>query len=268
MRVRGTQAVEQHRTRRSYTGALAEEWKDATRDRARAVPRGRPQESVRYRGDGCEYRVGAAATLPAAAAAATRPVAAAARPAAAASRFGYEANFELGSFPGAGLCDLAPASAPTLAQRFDAGCRILPEGLLKKTHWNGQYGIAVETPDDVVADGRVYVDLGDGRTLAFRVERVEACPIFGEGAKVELCCLSGAQSEDNGERGVVVDSDERGLLKVLLLDGRSVFARSVNLRSIPRDKPRRPINTSTTRRSITSADEEVQQRRHGGPDEL
>ena len=55
----------------------------------------------------------------------------------------------------------------------------------------------METPDDVVADGRVYVDLGDGRT-PFRVRRVEACPIFGEGAKVELCCLSGAQSEDNG----------------------------------------------------------------------
>ena len=51
----------------------------------------------------------------------------------------------------------------------------------------------------------------------------------------------------------MVGSNERGLLKVNLLDGGSGFARSVNLRSIPRDQPHRPINTSTTLASPSQA---------------
>ena len=159
----------------------------------------------------------------------------------AASPLGYGANFEL---PAPSMRSEASVSAPTLDQPFDVGCRVWLRGFLKKTHRNGQYGIIAETPQDVTADGRVHVDLGDDRTLSFRVERVEACPIFGEGAEVELCCPSGAQSENNDRRGVVVGFETSGLLKVNLVDGGSVFARSVNLRSIPRNRPRRPINTS------------------------
>ena len=167
-----------------------------------------------------------------------------------ASRFGYGANLEL---PAPSMQFAAPVLAPTLDRPFDVGCRIRLGGFLKKTHWNGKYGIIAATPQDVAADSRVYVDLGDDRTLSFRVERVEACPIFGEGAEVELCCPSGAQSEHNDRRGVVVGFETSGLLKVNLVDGGSVFARSVNLRSIPRNRPRRPINTSGTLASPSQA---------------
>ncbi len=151
-----------------------------------------------------------------------------------------------GAFPAQSMRSAARVSAPALDLRFDEGCRVQFMNFANGSEGNCHFAIVAATPRDVAARGGVCVELYDGTTVSVDSTQLKACPIFGEGAQVELCGLTGAQSEENDRRGVVVGSNERGLLKVNLVDGRSGFARSVNLRSIPRDQPRRPINTAPT----------------------